>query len=175
MNPVSDHKIIESSRSCKPVATGPIPSAFSIMGEKPNNASGCQTPFEKQNASPVHQYILHKTMGSPPKKKKNDQTGKKSKNFKLHQIPSLDMTHKALSPRKGSISQSLHEQLLTKGTPKQKAIGQYQTKLVSSNQARNKAISIQNKSSKTPQGAGFKNSYSNYLNDQTSVLAQKRE
>ena len=41
MNPVSDHKIIESSRSCKPVATGPIPSAFSIMGEKPNNASGC--------------------------------------------------------------------------------------------------------------------------------------
>ena len=44
---VSDHKIIESSRSCKPVATGPLPSAFCITDERPNNTSGCQTPFEK--------------------------------------------------------------------------------------------------------------------------------
>ena len=46
-HPVSDTKIIESSRSCKPVATGPLPSAFCITGEKPVNTSGCQTPFYK--------------------------------------------------------------------------------------------------------------------------------
>ena len=45
-------------------------------------------------------------------------------------------------------------------------------------QMRNKAISSYNKTTKTPIGTTLyqtKNTYSNYLNEQTSVLAARRE
>lgn len=66
--PKSENQAIESSRSCKPAATGPFPSAFSTKVDRPPVASGCKTPFEKQRPSPMHTYI-NKTVECTSKKK----------------------------------------------------------------------------------------------------------